>query len=100
LRSTSIAYENVPSVRSNARLCGCGNGFGLGPNLECVAGGNSFASPNRGILRSTRDCNGEPIRYSVSNCAWRADPEFIDDKRARRKSYAGDNAFTQWRGPA
>ena len=67
LRSTSIAYENVPSVRSNARRCGCRNCFDLGPNPECVARSNSFASPNRGIARSTRDCNGEPIRYSVSN---------------------------------
>ena len=84
-------------MRSNARLCGCGNGFGLGPNPECVAGGNSFASPNRGTLRSTRDCNGEPIRYSVPNYAWRGDPEFANERRAWRKSYAGDNTFTQRR---
>ena len=86
LRSIFIAYENIPSVRSNARRCGCGNRIDLGPNPECVARGDSFASPNRGIARSTRDRNGEPIRYSVSNYAWRGDPKFVDEKRAWRKS--------------
>jgi hypothetical protein len=86
LRSISIAYENVPSVRSNARRCGCANCFDLGPNPECVARGNSFASPNRGIAKPTRDCNGEPIRYSIFNYAWRGDPEFVDEKRPWRKS--------------
>jgi len=82
LRSISIAYENVPSVRSNARRCGCGNCFDRGPNPECVARGNIFASPNGGIARSTRDCNGESIRYSVFNHAWRGDPEFVEENRA------------------
>jgi hypothetical protein len=86
LRSIFIAYENVPSVWSNARRCGCGNRIDLGPNPECVARGDSFASPNRGIARSTRDRNGEPIRYSVFNYAWRGGPEFVDENRARRKA--------------
>jgi len=51
-----------------------------------VARGDSFASPNRGIARSTRDRNGEPIRYSVFNYAWRGGPEFVDENRARRKA--------------
>src|SRR4029077_14548029 len=85
LRSISIAYENVPSIRSNARRCGCGNCFDLGPNPECVARGNNFASPNRGIARSTRDCNGELTRHSASNYAWRGDAEFVDERRAWRK---------------
>jgi hypothetical protein len=86
LRSIFIAYENLPSVWSNARRCGCGNRIDLGPNPEWVAHGDSFASPNRGIARSTRDRNGEPIRYSVSNYAWRGDPKFVGEKRAWRKS--------------
>jgi hypothetical protein len=86
LRSIFIAYENVPSVWSNARRCGCGNRIDLGPNPECVARGDSFASPNRGIARSTRDCNGEAIRNGVSNYAWPGDPEFVDEKRAKRKA--------------
>lgn len=85
-RKFLIACENISVVRTNARRCGCSNCFDLGPNPECVARGNSFTSPNRGIARSTRDCNGEPIRYGVSNYAWRGDPEFVDDRRAWRKS--------------
>jgi hypothetical protein len=83
-RKFLIACENIPAVRSNARRCECGNCFDLGPNAECVARGDSFASPNRGIAKSTRDCNGEPIRYSVSNYAWCGNPEFVDEKRAWR----------------
>jgi hypothetical protein len=94
LSSISIAYENFPSVRSNARRCGCGNGFGLGPNPECVA------SPNGSIAKSKRDRNGEPKRYSVSNYAWPGDPEFVDEERARRKAWAAGNTFTQRRCPA
>jgi hypothetical protein len=86
LRSIFIAYENIPSVWSNTRRCGCGNRIDLGPNPECVAHGDSFASPNRGIARPTRDRNGEPIRYSVSNHAWRGDPKLVDEKRTWRKS--------------
>ena len=85
MRSIFIAYENVPSVRSNARRCGCGNCFDLGPNPKSVARDNRFASPNAGIARSTRDRYGEPIRYSVFNYAWHGDPEFVDERRAWRK---------------
>jgi hypothetical protein len=81
-----ITYENVPAVRSNGRRCGCGNCFDLGPNPKSVARDNRFASPNAGIAKSTRDCNGEPIPYSVSNYPWRGDPEFVDEKRTWRKS--------------
>jgi hypothetical protein len=102
LRSISIAYENVCSVRSNARRCGCGHGFGLGPNPERVAPPDRFTSVNgdRGIARSTHDCNAEPVRYSVSNYAWRSDPEFVDERRAWRKAWAAGNTFTQRRCPA
>jgi hypothetical protein len=48
--------------------------------------GGSFASPNRGIARSTRDRNGEAIRNGVSNYAWPGDSEFVDEKRARSKA--------------
>jgi hypothetical protein len=82
LRSIPIAYENVSSVRSNARRCGRGNGFDLGPNPEYVARVNSFASPSGSIAKSTCDRNGEPIRHSVSNCARRGHPKFADEERA------------------
>ena len=42
---------------------------------ECIARDNGFASPNGGIASSTRDCNGEPIRYGVTNYASRGDCE-------------------------
>lgn len=41
--------------------------------------------PNGSIARSTRDCNGEPIRHSISNYARRGHPEFADEERAWRK---------------
>jgi hypothetical protein len=85
LRSISIAYENVPSVRSNARRCGCGNCFGIGPNPEYVARGNSFASPNGSIAKSARDRNGALICHSISNYARRGHPELADEERAWRK---------------
>ena len=84
--SSLIVYENIVSVRRNARRFGSIDCFSIGPSPECVARGNSFAAPNRGIARSTRDCNGEPIRYSVFNYAWRGDAEFVDEGRAWRKS--------------
>jgi len=59
LRPIFIAYENAPAVRSNGRRRGRGNCFDLGPNPECVARGNGFASANGGIAKSKRDCNGE-----------------------------------------
>ena len=66
---------------------------------EYVAHVNSFASPNGGIAKSTRDRNGESIRHSISNYPRRDDPEFADEPRAWRKGQTGDNPFTQRRSP-
>jgi hypothetical protein len=73
-----VAYETISTARSNARRCGRGNCFDLGPNPECVARSNSFASPNRGIARSKCDCNGEAIRNGVSNYTWHGHTEFVN----------------------
>jgi hypothetical protein len=78
LRSISIAYENVPSVRSNARRSGCDNRFSVGPSPERVAGGNNFASPNSGIAKPTRDCKRKAMHYGVSNQAWRSERKSIN----------------------
>ena len=45
LRSISIAYENVPSVRSNARCCGCGNCFDLGPTQSASPAATASPRP-------------------------------------------------------
>jgi hypothetical protein len=82
-RKFLIACENISPVRSNARRCECGNSFDLGPNAECFARDNSFASPNRVISKSTRDRNGEAICYRVSDYARRGDCESVNEGERR-----------------
>jgi hypothetical protein len=84
-RKFLIACENISAVRSNARRCECGNSFDLGPNPERFARDNSFASPNHGIAKSTRDRNGEAICYRLSDYAWRGDRESVNEGNAEPK---------------
>jgi hypothetical protein len=96
LSRAPVAYENIALTWSHARRSRCDDCPYVGTNRECVACGNSFASPHAGrsIAGSTPDSNSQSVPDGVSNYVWCSDIESVNYTRARRKGQAGSYGFT------